>query len=95
MAGFGESRQASTAGDHGMWCGHVLDRGMFAGADVQHPGIVFPLLDSLRSSRHRAGRGVRQLFVRIKFEQELSPLILVYPCLALFFTFSIWLLFFS
>jgi hypothetical protein len=38
---------------------------------------------------------VRELFVRIKFEQELSPLILVYPCLALFFTFSIWLLFFS
>ncbi len=38
---------------------------------------------------------VRQVFVRIKFEQELSPLILVYPCLALFFTFSIWLLFFS
>ena len=37
---------------------------------------------------------VRVLFVRIKFEQELSPLILIYPCLALFFTFSIWLLFF-
>jgi hypothetical protein len=38
---------------------------------------------------------VRLLFVRWKFEQELSPLILVYPCMALFFTFSIWLLFFS
>jgi hypothetical protein len=37
---------------------------------------------------------VRILFVRAQFEQELSPLILVYPCLALFFTFSIWLLFF-
>jgi len=37
---------------------------------------------------------VRVLFVRAKFEQELSPLIVVYPCLALFFTFSIWLLFF-
>jgi len=33
--------------------------------------------------------------VRTKFEQELSPLILIYPCLAAFFTFSIWLLFFS
>jgi len=38
---------------------------------------------------------VRVLFVRWKFEPELSPLILIYPCLALFFTFSIWLLFFS
>jgi hypothetical protein len=39
--------------------------------------------------------GARILFVRLKFEQELSPLILTYPCLAAFFTFSIWLLFFS
>ena len=38
---------------------------------------------------------VRIFFVRIDFEKELSPLILVYPCLAAFFTFSIWLLFFS
>jgi len=38
---------------------------------------------------------VRILFVRLNFEQELSPLIVVYPCLAAFFTFSIWLLFFS
>jgi hypothetical protein len=38
---------------------------------------------------------VRAIFLRTKFEQELSPLILIYPCLALFFTFSIWLLFFS
>ncbi len=37
---------------------------------------------------------VRILFVRLNFEQELSPLILFYPCLAAFFTFSIWLLFF-
>lgn len=39
--------------------------------------------------------GVRILFVRMDFEQELSPLILIYPCLAGFFTFLIWLLFFS
>lgn len=38
---------------------------------------------------------VRWFFVRIKFEQELSPLILVYPCLTAFFTFTLWLLFFS
>lgn len=38
---------------------------------------------------------VRLIFVRTNFEQELAPLILVYPCLAAFFTFSIWLLFFS
>lgn len=37
----------------------------------------------------------RFLFVRMKFEQELSPLILVYPCLAAFFTFTLWLLFYS
>lgn len=38
---------------------------------------------------------VRIVFVRLDFEKELSPLILVYPCLALFFTFTIWLLFYS
>lgn len=39
--------------------------------------------------------GARLLFVRMNFEQQLSPLILVYPCLAAFFTFTLWLLFFS
>jgi YtcA family len=38
---------------------------------------------------------VRIVFVRLDFEKELSPLIVVYPCLAAFFTFAIWLLFFS
>ena len=38
---------------------------------------------------------VRLFFVRMNFEQELSPLILVYPCLTAFFTFTLWLLFFS
>jgi hypothetical protein len=39
--------------------------------------------------------GVRLVFVRMNFEQDLSPLILVYPCLTAFFTFTLWLLFFS
>jgi hypothetical protein len=38
---------------------------------------------------------VRLFFVRIKLEQQLSPLIVVYPCLAAFFTFTLWLVFFS
>jgi hypothetical protein len=38
---------------------------------------------------------VRLAFVRLKFEQELWPLMLVYPCLAAFFTFTAWLFFFS
>lgn len=37
---------------------------------------------------------VRMFFVRIKLEQQLKPLIVVYPCLAAFFTFTLWLLFF-
>jgi YtcA family len=37
----------------------------------------------------------RVVFARTGFEKELSPLIVVYPCLAAFFTFSIWLIFFS
>jgi YtcA-like protein len=37
----------------------------------------------------------RLLFARWKLEQHLSPLIVVYPCLAAFFTFTLWLLFFS
>ena len=39
--------------------------------------------------------GVRLFFVRIKLEEQMAPLILVYPCLAAFFTFTLWLLFFS
>src|SRR5271165_5158147 len=38
---------------------------------------------------------VRLYFVRIRLEEQLRPLIVVYPCLAAFFTFTIWLLFFS
>jgi YtcA family len=38
---------------------------------------------------------VRYVFVRTKFERELSPLILVYPCLAALFTFTMWLIFFN
>ena len=38
---------------------------------------------------------VRLLFVRLNFERDLSPLVVVYPCLAAFFTFTLWLLFFS
>jgi hypothetical protein len=37
----------------------------------------------------------RLFFVRIRLETQLSPLILVYPCLAAFFTFTLWLIFFS
>ena len=38
---------------------------------------------------------VRLLFVRLKFEKELWPVLFVYPCLAACFTFTTWLLFFS
>jgi len=39
---------------------------------------------------------VRLFFVRIKLEDELLwPLILVYPCLTAFFTFTLWLVFYS
>jgi hypothetical protein len=38
---------------------------------------------------------VRLYFVHIKLEGRLKPLIVVYPCLAAFFTFTLWLLFFS
>jgi hypothetical protein len=38
----------------------------------------------------------RWYFVRIKLEDQLLvPLILVYPCLTAFFTFTLWLVFFS
>jgi hypothetical protein len=36
----------------------------------------------------------RLFFVRIKLEQQLKPLIVVYTCLAALFTFTLWLLFF-
>ena len=36
----------------------------------------------------------RMLLVSVNFERDLAPLILIYPCMAAFFTFSIWLLFF-
>jgi hypothetical protein len=38
----------------------------------------------------------RLWFLRIKLEDHLWwPLVIVYPCLTLFFTFTIWLIFFS
>jgi hypothetical protein len=37
----------------------------------------------------------RLYFVRIKLDEQLKPLILVYPCLAALFTFVLWLLFFK
>jgi hypothetical protein len=38
----------------------------------------------------------RLFFLRIKLEGHLLwPLVIVYPCLTLFYTFTIWLLFFS
>jgi YtcA family len=39
---------------------------------------------------------VRLFFVRIKLEDDLLlPLILTYPCLTAFFTFTLWLVFYS
>ena len=38
---------------------------------------------------------MRLFFVRIKLEPQMSPLIVVYPCLTAFFTFTLWLVFFS
>ena len=37
---------------------------------------------------------LRVVFVRTKFERQLAPLILIYPSLAAFFAFTLWLLFF-
>lgn len=37
---------------------------------------------------------LRVVFVRTKFEPQLAPLILIYPSLAAFFAFTLWLLFF-
>ena len=37
----------------------------------------------------------RLILLRTGIEKHVSPLVLVYPCLTLLFTFTIWLLFFS
>jgi len=37
----------------------------------------------------------RVVMVRAGIEQHLSPLVVVYPCLTAFFTFALWLLFYS
>jgi YtcA family len=34
------------------------------------------------------------LFVRLQLESEIRPAIVVYPCLALFWAFTLWLIFF-
>ena len=69
---------------------------MFALSLVQYPGIVFPRMDPLRCDRYPACRSRPLFFLRIKLEEKLLlPLVLVYPCLTAFFTFTIWLLFFS
>lgn len=35
------------------------------------------------------------IFVRMKLEKDIQPAIVVYPCLALFFCFTLWLILFS
>ena len=37
---------------------------------------------------------LRAVFVRTGFERQLAPLVLIYPCLAAFFSFTLWLLLF-
>lgn len=37
----------------------------------------------------------RLALVRAGIEQQMSPLVVVYPCLTAFFTFTLWLLFYS
>jgi hypothetical protein len=39
--------------------------------------------------------GVYWLLTRAQMEKEIRPGILVYPCLAMFFAFMLWLIFFS
>jgi len=36
----------------------------------------------------------RRIFVRLKIDSELGPVIVIYPCLTAFFAFVIWLIFF-
>jgi hypothetical protein len=55
----------------------------------------FNILGSFFPAWILCGVVVRLFFVRIKLEAHLSPMILVYPCLAAFFTFTVWLVFFS
>jgi hypothetical protein len=35
------------------------------------------------------------LFVRLRLDKDIRPTILVYPCIAAFFAFTLWLIFFS
>jgi len=39
--------------------------------------------------------GIHWLFVRMELAKEIVWTIVVYPCLAAFFAFSLWLIFFS
>jgi hypothetical protein len=68
---------------------------MFTCSVIQYSRIVFSLWIVCGIVGILLTVAMRWFFVRVKFEQELSPLILVYPCLTAFFTFTLWLLFFS
>jgi fructose-specific phosphotransferase system IIC component len=35
------------------------------------------------------------IFVRLQLDKDIRPAIVVYPCLSLFFSFTLWLVFFS
>lgn len=39
--------------------------------------------------------GAHWLFVRLELEKNIKPSILVYPCIAAFFAFTLWLVIFS
>lgn len=36
----------------------------------------------------------RRIFVRLRIDSELGPVVVIYPCLTAFFAFVIWLIFF-
>jgi hypothetical protein len=39
--------------------------------------------------------GAYWLFARMQLDKQIKPTILVYPCIAAFFAFTLWLIFFS
>jgi hypothetical protein len=77
------------------WCGCALLTGCSRAPSFNILGSFFPAWILCGLIGILLTVAARLLFVRYQFEQELSPLILVYPCLTAFFTFTLWLLFFS
>jgi hypothetical protein len=62
---------------------------------VRDPWFILPRVAALPDSGIAVATIVNWIFVRYRWDKNVPWGIVVYPCLAAFFTFTMWLIFFA